>query len=75
MSYNATAGGPLGKEWGKSAYLSMTTAGVWFAILGVGGFPQAINIPTASMRMSEAVVEIYSSGVSVAGKLLPSRFG
>jgi hypothetical protein len=53
----------------------MTTAGVWFAILGVGRLLQALNIPTASMKMDEAVVEIYSSGVNVAGKLLPSRFG
>lgn len=75
MSYNATGSGPLGMEWGKSAYLSMTTAGVWFAILRVGGGLQALNIPTASMKMDEAVVEIYSSGVGVAGKLLPSRFG
>lgn len=42
---------------------------------GWGGVLQALNIPTASMRIGEAVVEIYSSGVSVAGKLLPSRFG
>jgi hypothetical protein len=75
MSYNATAGGPLGEEWGKSAYLSMTTAGVWFAILRIWGLLQALNMPTASMRTSEAVVEINISGVSVAGKLLPSRFG
>lgn len=39
------------------------------------GSLRALNTPTASMKMSEAVVEIYSSGVGVAGKLLPSRFG